>query len=233
MDFDLLSKRVRSGSSCAKYSHISGTGGTVFNQFEEIVKIAKLDTVKIKSSDMTEEWIMEIKDFIQVGPVQGSFYNFINGRYFIPTIHDGQVTYHQWTNTPKFAPYVYTRDSVQPLSSVQRKVIIYPEPGNIDNPSYFLCIDFKHPEVIKPVKVPIYPEVGDTVKIKGPGNQQWYGKVNAVDRTGKKATIQWYRETMRHGVWVVLNLEDDVNFRYIIGLAASTRTFGGFTITDL
>lgn len=45
---------------------------------------------------------------------------------------------------------------------------MYPEPEDIDNPSYFLCIDLNKPEVlIKPVQVPVYPEQGDTVKIKG------------------------------------------------------------------
>lgn len=127
-------------------------------------------------------------------------------------------------------PHLYERDSVQPICNLQRKVIMYPEPENTENPSYFLCIDFNKPELLKPVQVPVYPELGDTVKIKGAGNQEWYGKVLNVNLTQRKATVQWYQETNRPGIWSALKDEDEVTFRSIISLATAKRTFGGFTI---
>jgi hypothetical protein len=204
----------------------------LFNQYKEIVKISKLDTVKIRSSDMTEEWIMRVEEIIQIGPVQGHYFTFVNGTYYIPAIQSGQVVYHEWTSTPKFLMHAYNRHSVQPITCFQRKVMMYPEPGNIDNPSYFLCADFKNPELIKPVEVSIYPDVGDILKVKGTGNQEWYGKVNAVNLGERKAYMQWYIETRRIGVWVATNGEDEIHFRSIIRIATATRTFGGFKITD-
>ena len=99
-----------------------------FDQFGEAMKICKLDTVKIDSTDMTElteEWIMEIEQIIQVDPFQGCFYTFVNGKYYIPAFQNGQVALHQWTQTPKFIPPAYARDSVQPISTVRPKVIMY------------------------------------------------------------------------------------------------------------
>ena len=204
-----------------------------FDQFGEIMKISKLDTVKIDSNNMAEEYIIEIQQIILVGPFVGCFYTFVNGKYYIPAFQNGQVALHQWTKTTKFIPHIYTRDSVQPMSSVKRKVIMYPEPGNQDNPSYFLCIDFKNPEVVHPIHVPIYPEVGDTVKIKGTGSQVWYAKVNRVDLQEMKATVQWFKETKRRGIWIQSDDEAEVSFRTVIGLATTPRGFGGYTITDM
>lgn len=45
----------------------------------------------------------------------------------------------------------------------------------------------EQPELIKRSKVPIYLGMGETVKIKGTGNQEWCGKVNNVNVPGKKA----------------------------------------------
>lgn len=202
----------------------------VINQFGEIIKVTKNDVFKVSNGEQTEEWILEIHCIIIVGPIRCSFYTFVDGRYFIPAFHNRQVVYHQWTGTPKFMPHLYERDSVQPICNLQRKVIMYPEPENTENPSYFLCIDFNKPELLKPVQVPVYPELGDTVKIKGAGNQEWYGKVLNVNLTQRKATVQWYQETNRPGIWSALKDEDEVNFRSIISLATAKRTFGGFTI---
>ena len=205
----------------------------IIDEYGDIERISKDDVYKCASADGSEEWIIEMSDLFQVGPVQGAYYTFVNGKYFIPGLYNGQVVTHPWTNTTQFVPHVYNRNSVQPISCVKRKVMMYPEPSNLDTPSYFLCIDFKNTEVQKAVHVPIYPDVGDIVKLKGANNQVWFGKVNAVDLAAKKTTIQWYQETRRQGIWVLMNVEDSIYFRSIIGLANATRTFGGYTLTEL
>ena len=195
------------------------------------MKISKLDIVKIDGNNMTEEYI--ILQIILIGPFLGCFYTFVNGKYYIPTFQNGQVALHQWTKTPKFIPHVYTRDSIQPMCSVKRTVIMYPEPGHEENPSYFLCINSKNPELVHPTNVPIYPEVGDTVKIKGTGSQVWYAKVNGVDLQEKKANVQWFKETKRRGIWTLSDEEMEVSFRTVIGLATTSRGFGGYAIIDM
>ncbi|KAK3737217.1 hypothetical protein QZH41_011273 [Actinostola sp. cb2023] len=204
----------------------------LFDQYGEVMKLTKFNVCKLAST-INEEWIMEIEDIIQVGPLQGHYYTFINGKYFIPAIHNGQVLHHQWTGTPQYVKHAYRRDSVQPLSCVRRKVMMYPEPSHLEEPTFFLCNDFKNPELEKVVQVPIYPEVDDTVKVRGRDNEEWYGKVNDVSLDARKVTIQWYKETARKGVWVALHHEDEVHFRSLIGLAVVTRSFGGFEIIDI
>ena len=184
----------------------------LFDQYKEVTKVSQQDTIKLKGTTTTEEWIMKVEEIIQVGPVEGLFYTYINGTYHIPLFQNGEVDYHMWTSTPKFITRTYQRNSVQPLASFCRKAMMYPVPGNTGNPNYFLCIDYKNAELVKTIKVPIYPDVGETVKIKGTGNQEWYGKINHVSVTERKARVQWYRETRRNGIWTLTNDEDDIYF---------------------
>ena len=128
---------------------------------------------------------------------------------------------------------IYERDSVQPICNLRRKVIIYPEPENIEDPSYFLCIDLGKPELLKKVQVPVYPELGDCLKIKGVRQQEWYGRVRFMNLANRKVTVQWYRETNRAGIWTLTKDEDEINLQSIICLAEAQRTFGGFTLMDI
>ena len=86
---------------------------------------------------------MRISQVFQVGPVQEKYFTFVNGTYFIPTFDNGNVIYHPWTETKQLIPREYIRDSVQPASKIMRKVILYPDPSNLDDPQFYLCIDFK------------------------------------------------------------------------------------------
>ena len=43
---------------------------------------------------------------------------------------------------------------------------MYPDPADLDNPSFF-CIDFKNPELVKEVTVPVYPQLEETICILG------------------------------------------------------------------
>ena len=54
---------------------------------------------KIGSAD--KECVMEISDIFQVGPVDGKYFIFVNGKYFIRILNNGNVIYHPWTQTPQ------------------------------------------------------------------------------------------------------------------------------------
>jgi len=120
----------------------------VKNQFGDIVPLSTKDCVIVQSPGNTEQWIITVKEIIIISPVQDASYTFINGTYYIPVIENGKVAIHPWTNTTKLVPRHYNRDSIQPLSSFKRKVMIYPDTNNV-NPYFYLCIDFKYPEIKK------------------------------------------------------------------------------------
>lgn len=206
----------------------------VLNQFGEVMKLSLNDTVKVKSPNNTEEWIVEIDVIAVAGPFDGLFYSFLNGPYYIPVLENGQVAVHRWTGTPKYIQRSYQRQSVQPITAFCRKVMMYPEPGNYDNPNYCLCIDFKKPDLTNNVKVPIYPVIDETIKVKGIRNQFWYGKVTEVNLPERKVKVHWYQETRRRNVWTLCtNNEDEIHFRCVVGLALTQRVFGGTGITDI
>lgn len=195
----------------------------------DIERFTKGTTCKI-ASDNGQEWIMEITEVFQVGPVDDHFYTFVNGPYFIPTYTNGNIVYHEWTQTEQLISRNYTRDSIQPTCKIKRKVILYPDPSDLDDPQFYLCIDFKNPELVKEVNVPVYPKVAETVSVLGTANDTWFGMVRGVDQEVRKARLQWYKETRRQGVWTLTDQEDEIYFRSIIKVCIVTRVFGGYNI---
>jgi hypothetical protein len=173
---------------------------------------------------------MEIMEVFQVGPVGDHFYTFVNGPYFIPTLNNGNIVYHEWTQTEQLISRNYTRDSIQPTCKIKRKVIMYPDPSDLDNPQFYLCIDFKNPELVKELNVLIYAKVAETVNVLGTFNNTWFGMVRGVDQEVRKARLQWYKETRRQGVWTLTDQEDEIYFRSIIKVCIVTRVFGGYNI---
>ena len=197
----------------------------------DIIAVTKGSFCKIQA-ESGNEWIMEVSDIFMVGPVDTKYFLFVNGTYFIPTLNNGQIIHHEWTKTPQLIPRTYTRDSIQPTSRIKTKVMIYPEPANIVDPSYFLCIDVNNLNLTTEVCVPVYPRVHDNLFVKGTRNQLWFCQVKEVQRDNKRVTVQWYQETRRSGVWTLINHEDTIPFSSIINLCSVKKTFGGYSITD-
>ena len=173
---------------------------------------------------------MEIGEIFQVGPADGKYFIFVNGRYFITTLNNGNIIYHPWTQTPQLIPRNYVRDTIQPTCKITRKVILYPDPSELDNPGFYLCIDFKKPELGKDVQVPVYPAVGETIKVLGAGGEDWYGIVQQVDYDARKTNLRWYRQTQRQGIWTIMNQEDEVHFSSVVKACQAVRVFGGYRI---
>ncbi len=137
-------------------------------------------TCKIASSNSDQEWILEISDIFQAGPVDNNYYNFVDGTYYISTYVNGNIAYHKWTQTQQTIPRYYVQDSVQPTCQIKRKVMMYPDPSNLKDPRFFLFfLDFKKPELVKLVNVPIYPKVEETVRVLGAGNEVWFALVRS------------------------------------------------------
>ena len=193
-------------------------------------KFTKGTTCKVSSGNGNEEWVMEISEIFQVGPVNNRYYTFVNGKYYIPTLNNGTVAHHQWTQTPQLIPRYYIRDSIQPVCKIKRKIMLYPDPSDLEMPDFFLSIDFKKPEIIEEVIVPIYPIAGETVCILGTANQMWHGLVRDVDNSTRCAVVQWYNESQRQGVFTQMVQEDQIPFSSIVKVCTAVRVFGGYRI---
>lgn len=201
----------------------------MFDEFGQVIKVCKGSICVVSGGqDAREEWVIEISKIVIVGPIEQCYFTFIDGRYFIPAFSNGIAVKHDWTDTHKLLPHSYTRDSVQPLPNIKRKVILYPEPSNAEDPQYFLKIDIHKPEVELPVQVPVSPEVDDSVKIRGTNNEIWYGKVQEVHDHQQTITVAWYNESRRADVWRLTAQEDTVSCFSILDLVEVRRVFGGF-----
>ena len=108
--------------------------------------------------------------------------------------------------------------------------MMYPEPSDLDNPSFYLCVDFKNPELLRKVHVPVYPQLEDTICVLGADNQEWFALVEQVDNEERTAVVKWYSEARRPGVWILMNQEDEVNFSSVLRTCQINRVFGGYSI---
>ena len=80
-------------------------------------------------------------------------------------------------------------------SKILRKVMLYPDPSNIDHPSNFVVVDFNKPELLVStgdVIVPIYPKVGDMLEVSGENDEVWHAHVISVDNTSKTCRVRFY-----------------------------------------
>lgn len=73
---------------------------------------------------------------------------------------------HSWTDTVQPLPRDFTSDSVVAVTRIKRRIMIYPEPSNVDDPGYYLAIDYQNQETCEDIVVPVYPESGDAVEVK-------------------------------------------------------------------
>ena len=198
-----------------------------------IQKFAKNDFCVISGGpNLRETWNIKVTEFILVGPHNGKYYIFVDGKYYIPAIDpvSKAVIYHPWTKDPQLVLRNYNRGRVQLSSQLLRTQIMYPEPLQEQNPSYHLSIDFdKPPEDNNNLVIPVYPIVNDCIAIKGRGNATWYGRVLNVDYENKKVRVKWFDES-RPGLLKVINQYDNVFFRSILRFVSLQRSNQGYVI---
>ncbi len=113
----------------------------------------------------SNEWIVEVTNFLLYGPVDHWYYVFFDGSYYASKVVGGQIVMDDWTNLPKMVPKVYRHLCLQPTSFIHRKVMLYPDPANKQSLSFYLVID---QEVVdfSPVQVPFYPIAGEVVEVR-------------------------------------------------------------------
>lgn len=136
-----------------------------------------------------EQRVIEITEFFSV-PSGTCYHTFVKGNLYTP-LDDRQTHMHSEN-------YMVTCTSQEVMiyaCKLLRKVMLYPDPDNIDSPTSFVLIDFYRPNLsisADDVVVPIYPKVGDMLKIAGDGSEVWFGHVMSVDNVSRTCRVKFY-----------------------------------------
>eukprot|EP00731_Ephydatia_muelleri_P008790 Em0004g1128a len=105
----------------------------------------------------------------------------------------GDPMYHSYSDNP----YVEPTSTVKVLRStaILRKVMLYPDPDMLYNPSKYIVIDYLRPIIPldkNDVIVPHYPEEGDMISVKGIGSDVYLAHIQSVDRIQKTCQVYFY-----------------------------------------
>ena len=113
------------------------------------------DVVAIRDPfDADAEWVMELTRIFSYGPINGRYFSFVDGHYYVPRTVRRTTVLEAWTQQPKLTKRTYAQLCVQKSSQVERKVILYPDPHHRDDPSFFLSVDTENFVQPVPVEVP-------------------------------------------------------------------------------
>lgn len=139
---------------------------------------------------------MEISKIIQIFStnISGKCYGFIYTAHYSQSISDtGESLYHIYSDNPYVKPTSLMKLFL--ASAVVRKVMLYPDPEMLHNPSRYVLIDYQRitvPLSTDDIIIPIYPENGDMLKIKG--NEVFLGHVQSVDERGHTCQVYFYEK---------------------------------------
>ena len=147
-----------------------------------------------------------------------------------PVVQGTDTEVHRWS---KGALLRLTGSEVTlPSSCIQRKVMLYPEPDNLTDPSFYVCIDYQRPHFpVSSVIVPVYPEVGDMILVKGDDPEPWRALVLSVQQRNNAVQVHFYVPHQRWGrqlgLWVRAGTRSQVvHFKSITGLSSGTWRSG-------
>lgn len=150
------------------YSRINDTSqGTLYRTKENVLVL--LDGVK---------QVIEITDFFSV-PSGNEYHTFVKGTLFIVS-NDREI--HKESGNYFVAPT--TCELISEANKILQKVMLYPDPDNLDSPNFYIVIDFNRPHLpirANDVIVPIYPKVDDMLQVAGENDEVWFGRVMSVD----------------------------------------------------
>ena len=139
----------------------------------------------------TDTRVIEVTDFFAIC-CNNSYHTFVNGKIFAAV----ENLRHLYSGNMVVMP---TSETICiPAKNIVRKVMLYPA-DDMDLPSKtkYVLVDFLRPNLgleVKDVVVPVYPEVGDMIKVCGSNNEVWYAHVRTVDARSKTCKINFYIE---------------------------------------
>ena len=159
-----------------------GVSGTLYRVGEDIL---------IKTNDEeVENVVIKATDFFAVH--LSSHCSFIRGRLY-KLQHDEAV--HSYSGNSIVVPTSTSR--VFSSSSVLRKLMLYPDPNNLQSPEAFIVVDFnrtKIPITLEDIIIPAYPVEGDMVVLRGDNDELWHAHVLSTDKRLQTCKVHFYIE---------------------------------------
>ena len=183
------------------------------------------EKVIYKLPHTSEERVMSITQCLQV-KVDSLFYLLVAGEAFQYVLSGSEKAVHQWSKG-----LIVQQTGIEvivPSVSIQRKIMLFPQPDSLNDPQSFIICDFQRPQFpVTSVVVPCYPEVGDMVLIKGDDPEPWRGLVTAVQHRNLSVQVQFYvphgRWGRSSGLWVREGTRTQaVLFKSIVGRSTGT-----------
>ena len=112
-----------------------------------------------------EERVIKITDLFSVPSIDNHYHTFVKGNIHTP-LNDRSIRSHSGNY---FVEYT-SQEVITKASKILRKIMLYPDPDNIDSPTCFVVLDYNRPKLpitADDIVVPIYPKVGDMLKVAG------------------------------------------------------------------
>ena len=131
-------------------------------------------------------------------PNTGNVFKCIKGEiYYGKKNASGERVFHIYSDSGFVVPSC--DQIIVCCSRLLRKVMLYPDPENIEDPSCFVFIDYLRLEIplhSKDISIPFFPEKNDMVLITAEdGKELWLGHIQSVDIKQKKCNLHFYVET--------------------------------------
>ena len=177
------------------------------------------------SVSSNEEKIFTLTKLLRI-KVNNDYHLYAVGECFQPLMHGSEKAIHLWGKGALVRPSGV--EFTVPSSSIKRKVMLFPDPGNLLDPSTYISIDYQRPNFpVTSVIVPIYPEVADMILVKGDDPEPWRALVLNVQMRIRTVQVHFYvphpRWGRQSGLWVREGTRSQpVHFKSIVGICAGT-----------
>lgn len=150
------------------FTSVNGNKGMLYRVGENII-------VSVEDGD---ECVLTITQLLRTN-VSHEYHLFVVGDCFQAVIYNSEKQLHQWSKGALVRPS--STEKIVHSSKIQQKVMLFPDPENLNDLSIYICIDFQRQCFpLSSVIVPCYPEVGDMLLIKGDDPDPWRAVVLAV-----------------------------------------------------
>ena len=157
------------------------------------------ETVIIADNNATDVENVACVDAFICAVVDDQFHSLLRGSLY-PTVKDD-------AGLPEIYCYNFGKlvvPSVQqlfvPTERILRKVVLYPDPENLDNPTHYVVIDFMQKELpvsCDTVNIPFYPQPEDVVVVACADGENYISRICSVQERDKTVKLHYYVEDQR------------------------------------
>ena len=174
--------------------------------------------------------VIRVSDMIVLRGLQALTYTYcVKGElYHFKRDKNGAQELHPYSSGQSVVPT--STNLIVHTKKLIRKIMLYPETSNIEDPSEYVLIDYLRPASVIPLKskdvlVPFYPEKENMVLItSSDGQELWMGYILDVHMKNKTCQVHFYVEsTSQSGLWhrehIGHRARETVHWKSILGLA--------------